>query len=191
MAFSITDTDAKNVYNALFRHYAGQNLPDGSGVFFGFANFTKDKLIYCIESLKKHYSMGWNTTNAINRKAALEKIAGMIYTSFDGAVEQNGIYKFLCWVYSFTQKDPDIVDYFKGDSYGLFEDVYKNVTNKVSSAASSAAETVSYGVKYPSLENSVNALSNAITPKTSTLIKWGLVIGAGWFVWRFIEKRIF
>lgn len=191
MSFTRTDKDAENVYKALYRHYAGQNLPDGSGVFFGFDNFTKDKLLYCIESLKKHYSYGWNTTNAINRKAALEKIASMLYTSFDGSVALNGIYKFLCWVYTFTTKDPDIADYFKGDSYGVIEDMYKNVSGKVGSAASAAAENVSYAVQYPSIEKSVATISDALTPKTSTLIKWGLVIGAGWFVWKFIEKRIF
>lgn len=192
MAFTLTDTDAENVYNAIYRHYAGQNMPDGSnGVFFGFANFTKDKLLYCIEALKKHYNYGWFTTNAINRKEALEKIAKQLYTAFNTTVDLNGIYKWLCWNYSFASKDSDIAEYFAGGNYGTIQDIVKNVTNKVSGAASSAAETVAYGVKYPSLETSVNSLSNALTPKTSTLIKWGLVIGAGWFVWRFIEKRIF
>lgn len=190
MAWALTDTDAKNVYNALYRHYGGQQLPDGSGVFFGFDNFTQDKLYYCIEALKKYWSLGWYTDDYATRKAALEKIARILYVDF-GNVDFDGILKFLFWCYSLATHNPDILDYFKGDSYGLIEDVYTNVTNKIKNTASAAAENVSYAITYPSLEKSVNALSSALTPKTVTLVKWGLILGAAWFTWRWIDKKLF
>ena len=73
MAWKLQDTDAKNVYNALYRHYAGQQLPDGSGVFFGFENFTQDKLYYCIEALKRYWSLGWYTTDAAARRQSVAR----------------------------------------------------------------------------------------------------------------------
>ena len=190
MAWKLQDTDAKNVYNALYRHYAGQQLPDGFGVFFGFENFTQDKLYYCIEALKRYWSLGWYTTDAAARRTALEKIAKILFVDF-GNVDFAGIYKFLVWCYTFATKNPDILDYFKGDSYGLIEDVYSNLTNKVKDAASAAAENVSYAITYPSLEKSVNAISNALTPRTVTMVKWGLILGAAWFAWRWIDKKLF
>ena len=190
MAWKLQDTDAKNVYNALYRWYAGQQLPDGSGVFFGFDNFTQDKLYYCIEALKRYWSLGWCTDDVTKRKAALEKIAKILFVDF-GNVDFSGISKFLSWCYAFAIKNPDILDYFKGDSYGLIEDVYSNITNKVKDTASAAAENISYAITYPSLEKSVSSLSKALTPKTVTMVKWGLILGAAWYAWRWIDKKLF
>ena len=103
----------------------------------------------------------------------------------------SGISKFLSWCYAFAIKNPDILDYFKGDSYGLIEDVYSNITNKVKDTASAAAENISYAITYPSLEKSVSSLSKALTPKTVTMVKWGLILGAAWYALRWIDKKLF
>lgn len=183
MSFTLTDSDAKNIYNAIYRHYSGQQLPDNeTGVFFDTPAFTRDKLYYCIEALKKYWVKGWFTTDAAARKKALKSIANILYVSFDTSVDVSKIYKFLVWCYSWAQKDPDGVAYFQGGDYSLFDDLKKNITGKVSSAATSAAETVSYGVNYPTV--------SSLTPKTSTLIKWGVILGLGFFAVKFLEKRV-
>ena len=183
MSFTLTDTDAKNIYNAMYRYYGGQNLPDNdTGVFFDTPNFTRDKLYYCIEALKRYWSKGWYTSDFAKRKTALENISNILYIAFDSKVDINKIYKFLSWCYTWASKDPDGVAYFQGCDYSLFDDLKKNISGKVSSAASSAAETVSYGVSYPTV--------TSLTPKTSTLVKWGVIIGLGFFAVKFIEKRI-
>ena len=72
--------------------------------------------------------------------------------------------------------------YFQGGDYSLFDDLKKNIGGKVSSAVSSAAETVAYGVNYPTV--------TTWTPKTSTIVKWGVVLGLGFFAVKFLEKRL-
>lgn len=183
MSFVLTDSDAENIYNAIYRHYGGQQLPDNNtGVFFDTPNFTLEKLYYCIEALKKYWGKGWYTTNAAIRKKALESIANILYVSFDSSVDVSKIYKFLVWCYTWATKDPDGVAYFEGGTYSLFDDLKKNISGKVSSAASSAAETISYSVNYPTF--------TSLTPKTSTIVKWGVILGLGFFAVKFLEKRL-
>jgi hypothetical protein len=43
------------------------------------------------------------------------------------------------------------------------------------------AENVSYAVSYPSLKS--------LLPDNTTLLKWGLIIGGGLYVWKFLENR--
>jgi hypothetical protein len=74
------------------------------------------------------------------------------------------------------------VAYFQGGEYSLFDDLKKNVGGKVSSAVSNAVETVAYGVNYPTV--------TSWTPKTSTIVKWGVVLGLGFFAVKFLEKRL-
>lgn len=183
MAFSLTDTDAKNIYNALYRYYGGQQLPDNeTGVFFDTPNFTRDKLYYCIEALKRYWGRGWFTTDAAKRSSELKAISNILYIAFDSQVDVNKIYKFLIWCYSWASKDPDAVAYFQGGDYSLFDDLKKNIGGKVSSAVSSAAETVAYGVNYPTV--------TTWTPKTSTIVKWGVILGFGFLAVKFLEKRL-
>lgn len=182
MSFTLTDTDAKNIYNAMFRYYGGQQMPDNStGVFFDTPNFTRDKLYYCLEYLKKSWGKGWYTDDAAKRRQVLESIASILYVAFDSQVDIQKIYKFLCWVYSWAKKDADAVAFFQGGEYSYFDDLKKNITQKVSSTASNVAETVSYGVNYPTV--------TTWTPKTSTIIKWGVILGLGFFAVKFLEKR--
>ena len=185
MAFVVTDPSAKNIYNALYRYYDGQQLPDDNNSgFFGNANYTKDKLIYTIEFLKRQFGAGWFTTDFATRKAAFDKIATALYTAFNQTVSKDAINKFCSWVYSFTAHNGDALNYFSGQSdYGLLDDLLSNATETISNKVSNAVDIVSYGVKYPSLET--------ITPKTGTLVKWGLILGGGLLAVNYITKKVF
>lgn len=182
--YVVTDSDAKNVYGALYAYYAGQQLPDGStGVFFGFDNYTKDKLIYTIEFMKRNYNLGWFTDNFDDRAAAIAKIADSLYKMFDYNVDWDGIKKFCNWVYSFAAHDPQIANYFSGaGSFTLFDSIVKDVKETVGSKVSSALETVSYGVQYPSLKS--------LLPETGTVVKWGLIIGGLMFAANYLSNKL-
>lgn len=185
MAFVVTDSSAKNIYSKMYRYYGGRNMPDNdTGVFFGFANFTRDKIIYCIEFLKRQFGAGWFTTDYATRKAALDKICTALYTAFNQTVSKDALFKFCSWVYTFTANDADALNYFIGQSdYGVLDDLWNSATETISNKVSNAVETISYGVSYPSLEK--------ITPKTGTLVKWGLIIGGGLLAVNYITKKVF
>lgn len=185
LPWTLTDPDAKNIYNYMCKWYnSPSNLPNrvgDTGVFFGFANFTRDKLLFCIETLKKLYSTGWFTDDYNKRNSALDKIAATLFDTFGGAVDIAGIKKFLVWVYNWAKQDKDGVNYFQGGSFGLVDSMAKTVQETVIDPVKSAADTVSYAVSYPSFKS--------ILPDNWTLLKWGLIIGGGLYVWKFLENR--
>lgn len=185
MAFEITDSSAKNIYRTLYSYYSGQQLPDDStGVFFSFANYTKDKLIYTIEFMKKHFGLGWFTDDYATRSAAIDKMARALYTAFNQTVSIAGIKKFCNWVYSFATHDTDAANYFAGNAdYSYFDALFKDVSTNLGDKVTNAIETVEYGIKYPSIEK--------ITPTRGTLVKWGL-LGLGAILGiKYISKKFF
>ena len=185
MSYVITDPSAENIYRAMYRYYAGRQMPDNStGVFFGFANFTKDKCIYCIEFLRRQYGLGWFTPDVTERKTALNRICNALYVSFNQSVSKDALYKFCSWVYSWARNDEDAAKYFSGEAnYSFFDDLVKNVSEKVGSGVSNVVETVSYGVNYPSLDK--------ITPSSGTLVKWGLIVGGGLLAVNYVSNKLF
>lgn len=185
MAYTVTDSSAKNIYNTMYRYYGGQQMPDDeTGVFFGFANYTRDKLIYTIEFLKRQYSLGWFTTDAVKKIEAFNKIARSLYTAFNQTVSIDAIKKFCNWVLAFAKNDSDAAKYFAGEAdYSYFDDLFKNVSTSVGSKVSNALETIEYGIKYPSIDR--------ITPTKSTIIKWGLIVGVGALAVNYISKKLF
>lgn len=185
LPWTLTDSEAKNIYNAMCKWYnSPSNLPNrvnDTGVFFGFANFTRDKLWFCIETLKKLYSSGWFTDDYSKRTAALDKIAAALFETFGGAVDVAGIKKFLVWVYNFAKQDVDATKYFQGGSFSLIDSMAKTVNETVVEPVKQAAENVNYAISYPSLKS--------LLPDNWTLLKWGLIIGGGLYVWKFFENR--
>lgn len=185
LPWALTDTEAKNIYNALYKWYnSPSNFPNyqtGSGVFFNFPNFTLDKLYFCIETLKKNYSLGWFTDNYSARQAALSKIAKSLYDVFAGQVLEDGIYKFLNWVYNFAKNNESAVKYFSGGNFSVIDTAAVVLDEVAVKPITSAVETVKYAVDYPSLKN--------LLPDNWTLLKWGLIIGGGLYVWKFFENR--
>lgn len=181
----LTDADAKNIYTAMCKWYdSPSNLPNklnDTGVFFGFNNFTRDKLWYCIEYLKKRYSLGWFSDNYTQRSEALRQVAAELYQIFDGQVDENGILKFLNWVYNFAKNDADAVKYFSGGGFGIIEAITKTVENTIVAPTKTAVENVSYGMSVPSLKS--------LLPDNTTMVKWGLIIGGGLILWKFFENR--
>ena len=181
----LTDSEAKNIYNAMCKWYGSpSNLPNrvrDTGVFFGYPKFTRDKLWFCIETLKKNYGLGWFTDDYAARNAALESIATALYNTFGGAVELSGIKKFLSWVYNFAKNDVDAVKYFQGGSYSMLDNAIKTVEQTIVEPVKDAAQTVTYAINYPSLKS--------LLPDNLTLLKWGLIIGGGLYVWKFLENR--
>lgn len=185
MSFVVTDSSAKNIYRTMYEYYNGANMPDdNTGVFFGFANYTKDKLIYTIEFLRRQYSLGWFTNNYNQRKEAFDRIANALYIAFDQTVSKSGIVKFCNWVYSWAKGDADAAAYFAGSSdWSLFDSVWRSVTDTVSDKVSNAVETIDYGLKVPSLD--------VVTPSKNQLIKWALIIGGGLLVVNYVSKKFF
>lgn len=184
MAFTVSDSSAKNIYTTMYKYYNGAQMPDNeTGVFFGFANFTRDKLIYCIEFAKKQYGLGWFTSDYETRSKAIEKMAKALYIAFNQTVNIDGIKKFLNWIYSFATHDQDAAAYFSGNSdWSYFDALFKDVSENVGQKFENIKETISYGVNYPVLEKS--------TPATSTIVKWGVIIGGGLLAVHFAKKLI-
>lgn len=185
MSFVVTDSSAKNIYKTMRDYYAGQQMPDDdTGVFFGFANYTRPKLIYTIEFLKRQYGLGWFTTNMADKEAAFNKIANALYTAFDQTVSRDGIKKFCNWVLAWARKDEDAAQYFAGTKdWGVIDALFKSVGDTVSSKISNAVETVEYGLNVPSFER--------VTPTGGTLLKWGLIVGGGFLAVKYVSKKLF
>lgn len=179
--WTLTDSQAKNIYNRLCSYYGSpDNLPNNykdTGVFFGYANFTRDKLYYCIEYLKKNFSRGWFNEDFDERSTILHELASQLYSIFWNQVDVAGIYKFLSWVYNFTRNDVTALNYFQGGQYSSLQNMIDTATQKIVEPASEAIETIKYGVSYPTMK-----LSNP-------LVKWGLIIGGGYVIFKLINKR--
>lgn len=174
------------IYKRLYDYYGGQQLPaDNNGVFFSTANFTRPRLIECIEYLQNNYGSGWLTGDGSKDRAVLYTLANDLYVRFDGLISVDKIYKFLCWVYSFAQKDDTAKNYFKsGVSYGAISYYTDKIADSVSSGVSNAAETVSYGLKVPTitsdsftkgLENVRTLLKLLPVAAIAVFIGWGLL----------------
>ena len=186
LPWALTDSQAKNIYNALYKWFnSPSNFPNyqtGAGVFFGFANYTLDKLYYTIEAAKKYYSLGWFTDNFEKRNAAIDKLSTILYDVFAGQVEKAGIKKFLSWIYTFAKSNESAVKYFSGGAgFGVLDTAAIVLDEVAVKPIKSVAENVSYAVSYPSLKS--------LLPDNMTLLKWGLLIGGGLYVWKFLENR--
>lgn len=185
MSFVVTDSSTKNIYRTMYNYYGGANMPDNdTDVFFGFANYTKNKLIYTIEFLRRQWSLGWYTDDYGKRKEAFERIANSLYVNFNQSVSKSAIVKFCNWVYAWTKNDQDALNYFSGSSdWSFLDSVWRSVSDTVGEKVSNAIETVDYGLKVPSLD--------VVTPRKNQIIKWALIIGGGLFLVNYIYKKIF
>lgn len=161
LAWTLTDSQAKNIYNKMCNYYnSPENLPNkinDSRTFFGIANFTRDKLYYCIQYLKEQFGRGWFTSDFSERSKILKQIADELYNIFGGAVNVDGVYKFLSWVYTFAKNDASALNYFQGGYYSIVDSIVDSFKDNVVTPVNEVAETISYGVKYPvlTLENPV------------------------------------
>ncbi len=183
LAWSLTDSQAKNIYNALYKWFNSPssfpNYQTGAGVFFNFANYTLDKLYYTIEAAKKYYSLGWFTDNYADRTAAIDKLSTILFDVFAGQVSKDGIKKFINWIYNFAKSNESAVKYFSGGAGFDVLDTAAVVLDEVAiKPIKSVAENISYAVSYPSLKS--------LLPDNMTLLKWGLIIGGGLYVWKFL-----
>lgn len=173
------------IYKRLYDYYGGQQLPsDDTGVFFSTENFTRPRLVACIEYLQNNYGSGWLTGDNAQDKAVLSTLAGDLYARFDGLVSRDKIYKFLCWVYAFVKNDETAQKYFKsGVSYGAISYYTDKIADTVSSGISSAADTVSYGLSVPTItsDSFTKGLTNART--VLKLLPVAIIAGlVGWAV---------
>ena len=174
------------IYKRLYDYYGGQQLPaDNTGVFFSTPNFTRPRLIECIEYLQNNYGAGWLTDDSSQRMAVLNTLANDLYARFDGLIDRAKIYKFLCWIYSFVKADETARNYFKtGVSYGPISYYTDKIADTVSSGVSNAVETVKYGVSVPTitsdsftkgLENVRTVLKLLPVAAVAGLIGWALL----------------
>ena len=151
-------------------------------MFFGFANYTLDKLYYTIEAAKKYYSLGWFNDNFDQRNAAIDKLSTILYDVFAGQVEKAGIKKFLNFIYNFAKSNESAVKYFSsGAGFNVLDTAAVVLDEVAVKPIKAVAENVSYAVSYPSLKS--------LLPDNMTLLKWGLLIGGGLYVWKFLENR--
>ena len=158
LPWALTDSQAKNIYNALYKWYdSPANFPNyqtGAGVFFNFANYTLDKLYYTIEAAKKYYSLGWFTDNYAERNAAIDKLSTTLYDIFAGQVDKAGIKKFLSWIYNFAKQNESAVKYFSGGAgFGVLDTAAVVLDEVAVKPIKSAAESISYALSYPSLKS--------------------------------------
>jgi len=186
LPWALTDSQAKNIYNALYKWYnSPSNFPNyqtGAGVFFNFANYTLDKLYYTIEAAKKYYSLGWFNDNFDQRNAAIDKLSTILYDVFAGQVEKAGIKKFLTWIYNFAKQNESAVNYFSsGAGFNVLDTAAVVLDEVAIKPIKAVAENINYAVSYPSLKS--------LLPDNMTLLKWGLLIGGGLYVWKFLENR--
>lgn len=154
LAWTLTDSQAKNIYSKLCNYYNSPELPStlkDTGVFFGYANFTRDKLYYCIEFMKKNFGRGWFSTDGDKRREIIGDLANELYNVFSGSVDVAGIKKFLNWVYSFAQHDAGALKYFQGGGYSVIDTVIDAAKDNVLDPITNAVETIAYGVNYPVL----------------------------------------
>lgn len=184
LAWTLTDSGAKLLYNALYKWYnVPYNFPNyttGSGVFFNFPNYTLDKLYYTIEALKKMYALGWFTDDYSKRSSAINAIANELYNIFAGQVDKAGIVKFCNYVYNFAKHNESAVNYFTDNGFGILDTAAVILDDVVIKPIESAVDTVNYGINYPSLES--------LLPSNSTLLKWGLLIGGGVVAWQLLKR---
>lgn len=189
VAWAITDNDAKNIYTKMCNWYnSPNNLPNklkDTGVFFGYANFTRDKLYYCIEFLKNNYGRGWFTSDGDERREVLRDLANELYTIFGGSVDSNGIFKFLNWVYNFAAHDTAAVNYFQGGYYSLLQSMKDTAKNKIVEPLNEVVDDVKYAVNYPSFTMSNPLIKYSLS---NPWIKWGLIFGGGILIYKTLKR---
>jgi hypothetical protein len=145
-------------------------------VFAGYANFTRDKLYYCIQFLKENFGRGWFTSDGGTRREILSKLANELSDIFGASVETSGINKFLHWVYSFAAHDTSALNYFQKGYYSYLDTLKNTVEKKIVEPVNEVAESVSYAVNFP-----------ALTVK-NPLIKYGLWAAGGFILYKIIKK---
>lgn len=181
VAWALTDSGAKNIYTKMCNWYNSpdnlpNNLNDTAG-FKGYPNFTRDKLYYCIEYLKKNFGRGWFNDQFDERAEVLNDLAQELAQIFGGTVDAAGIKTFLNWVYNFAKHDTDALNYFQGGYYSIIQSMTDAAKTNILDPVNKAVETVKYGVSYPVL-----TLENPV-------IKWGLVVGVGFLIYKMFSKR--
>lgn len=179
--WAISDTKAKSIYTRMCNYYnSPDNLPNhinDSGVFYGYDNFTRDKLWYCVEFMKQKWGDGWFTNDYSTRSTALRNIANQLYNTFGGSVNVDGIFKFLNWIYSFANHDTTALEYFQKGYYDYAKGLLDTATNAIVYPVTEVVEDIAYGLKQPSFTWSNPA------------VKWGLIIGGGILAYKLIKGR--
>lgn len=181
LAWSVTDSGAKNIYNKMCSWYnSPENLPnklnDAAG-FKGYPNFTRDKLYYCIEYLKKNFGRGWFNDQFDERAEVMADLSQELEQIFGGTVAASMIKTFLSWVYNFAKHDADALNYFQGGYYSIIQSMADAAKTNIIDPVNEAVDTVKYGVSYPVL-----TLKNPV-------LKWVLLAGAGFLVYKMFSKR--
>lgn len=180
LAWTLTDSGAKGIYTRMCNYYdSPENLPNAvntTGVFFGYKNFTRDKLWYCIQYLKENFGKGWFSSDGEQRRAVLRELANGLYSVFGGAVDADGIYKFLNWVYSFAAHDTTALNYFQKGYYSYLDTIKDSVEKNIVEPTKEAADAVSYAVNFPALTFS------------NPLVKYGIFALAGLVAYNLIKR---
>lgn len=179
-------TAAKYIYNLMYDYYGGGQFPQiikNRQFYFGYENFTEDKMIECIEFLQKNYATGWLTDDRLTALSILNTLAGDLYVKFDAKIDYSGIYKFLTWIYSFAMNDKTAESYFRGANTPSAASYYiDKAAAAVSSAGKSVTDTVKAIVPDISSEGFTQGLANIRTilkifpvAVVACLIGWALL----------------
>jgi hypothetical protein len=137
------------IYDAIGDFYNWQQMPkNDNGIFFGFAGCTRKVLEDALIALRYGYGDAWVTGDKSVRDGYLGRVAYDISAS-KGA-DYDGIYKFLNWAYVAANREPVVLDWFKGGEFTAV-DYYTNlIKNTISDKAAAVSETIKYGVEYES-----------------------------------------
>lgn len=171
-------SSASNIYNLVGNLYSWQNMPNPSGVFFGFAGMTKNVLLDAMEALRTNSAyLDFKTDSASNRNFWFnEAYKDLEQAGKTGGAAKAGFIKWFNWLYVAARANETIKDYFGGKPYSLTEYVFDTIKDSVTGAASSAAETIEYGMNVDS------AIPDLLKPTTSNFWKWLIIGGATYFV---------
>lgn len=171
-------SSASNIYNLVGNFYGWRNMPETSGVFFGFANMTKNVMIDAMEALRANSAyLNFKNDSKSNRDFWFnEAYNDLVKDGKTGGASKDAFIKWFNWLYLAAAGNETIKEYFGGKPYSLTDYVFDTIKDSVTGAASSAAETIEYGMNVDS------AIPDLLKPTTSNFWKWLIIGGATYFV---------
>lgn len=184
--FSLMSSDsARNIYARIIDVFdpggiAKNQLPDimTGRWFYGFRGVTKDVLIKTIEVL--HETAGWLGDDATNttRTLIFNNIANLVAQATD--CDPAGVYKWCGWCYGATKYDKSIYDYFANPTaqYTVLDKVKDAISDTVTDTTEEVKERVDLVV----------SPTTTTTARINPLLKWAIIGGVAFFVYKKIFK---
>lgn len=171
-------SSASNIYRLIGDAYGWRNMPETSGVFFGFSGMTKNVLLDAMEALRVNSAyLNFQNDSKENRDFWFNQAYNdLLNAGKTNGASKDGFIKWFNWCYVAAAGNKDIRDYFGGKPYSLTD----YVTQVISDKLTDVGETINYGLEQESY------IPDLLIPTQSNFWKWCL-IGAGLL---FVAKKI-